>query len=125
MAEHLPSIRANLPTPVTERDSNGSSGGSSAIPVACHTSVASRTTKVSVEIGQFNSAIGACGLGRSQYPSSQWQHTYGSVAVEVQPGVWDFLPSLPSWTCMRIVHDESYLVRGGCWLPLQSSCSEH
>jgi hypothetical protein len=36
---------------------------------------------------------------------------YGPVCVEVQPGVWDCLPSLPSWACVRLVHDDAYLVR--------------
>ena len=38
---------------------------------------------------------------------------YGPVCVEVEPGVWDCLPGLPSWACIRLVHDDKYLVRHG------------
>ncbi len=107
LATDLPAIHENksVTTASTSR-----SDGAHAIPDTANAVLALRTKKLRVEIGQYSSAAGVCSVGRSQYPSSEWDHTFSSVCAELQPGVWDFFPALPSWACLRLVHDESYLV---------------
>ena len=64
-------MRAGVPTPISERDSNGCSGGVASIPAACIAALANKLHRVNVEVGQFNSAVGNYSTGRSQYPASK------------------------------------------------------
>jgi hypothetical protein len=75
------------------------------------TKISTSPTALPLHIGQYYGVTGLGSVGRSQFPAAAWSHMYSSCAVQGSAGSWSFLPSLPSWACLRLAHDESYLLR--------------
>jgi hypothetical protein len=73
--------------------------------------ISTSTTALPLHIGQYYGVTGLGSVGRSQFPAAGWSHMYTSCAVQGSSGSWSFLPPLPSWACLRLAHDESYLLR--------------
>lgn len=91
----------------------------------------SRDGALQLHLTAYAAASGYVAAARAQYPAAAWQHTYGPCCTVQPPGAalvaqagtalsrCQWLPTLPAWEVLRIVHDESYLVRcvGGCCTP--------